>query len=145
MANHPSRITDSNIRIPLSEGSLNGPCPKDDSGLGWVQIQRQSLFWEEEIDGFSIITPYEGLTTLVHPQIGLTITSGMRNTLRTLWVSMETLQRIHESCNGQTHLECVDILTPTRHILQAIRHTWKVDRVHGLPTVVAPTFFRRYL
>ena len=76
MTNHPPQVTDSNIRIPLSEGSLNSFCPKDDSGLGWVQIQRKSLFWEEKIDGFSIIT-HEGLTTLAHPQIGWTITSGM--------------------------------------------------------------------
>ena len=96
MANHPPRITDSNIRIPLSEGSLNGPCPRDDSGLGWVQIQRKSLFWEEKIDVFSIIT-HEGLTTLSDPQIGWTITSGMWNTLRTLWVlNMKTIKRIHE-------------------------------------------------
>ena len=33
MANHPPWITDSNIRISLSEGSLDGLCPKDDSGL----------------------------------------------------------------------------------------------------------------
>ena len=102
----PSRITDSNIRIPLSEDSLNGPCPKDDSGLGW------------------------------------TITSGMWNTLQILWgLNMETLKRIHESCNSQTHLEYVDIFTPTRHILQVIRRTLKVDRVHGLPSVTDPTFF----
>jgi hypothetical protein len=69
MTNHPPRITDSNIRISLSEGSLDGLCPKDDSGLGWVQIQRKSLFWEEKIDGFSDIS-YEGITTLTHPQIG---------------------------------------------------------------------------
>jgi hypothetical protein len=56
---------------------------------------------------------------------------------------METLKRIHESCNSQTHLECADIFTqgPTRHILQAIRRSWRVDRVHGLPVVSAPTFF----
>ena len=36
MANHPPRVTDSNTRIALIEGSLNGPCPQDDSGLGWV-------------------------------------------------------------------------------------------------------------
>ena len=54
---------------------------------------------------------------------------------------METLKRIHESCYSQAHLECAHILTPTRHILQAIRRTWKVDRVHRLPAVAAPTFF----
>ena len=36
MANHPTRVTDSNTRIFLSEGALTGPCPRDDSGLGWV-------------------------------------------------------------------------------------------------------------
>jgi hypothetical protein len=36
MANHPTRVTDSNTRISLSEGALTGPCPQDDSGLGWV-------------------------------------------------------------------------------------------------------------
>ena len=69
-------------------------------------------------------------------------TSGMWNTLRTLWVrNMETLVRIHESCKRQSHLECADIFTPTRHILQAIRRTWKTDRVHGLLVVTSPTFF----
>jgi hypothetical protein len=56
MTNHPTRVTDSNTRISLSEGALTGPCPRDDSGLGWVQIQRKSLLWEEKIEGFSIIT-----------------------------------------------------------------------------------------
>ena len=74
MTNHPPRVTDSNTRISLSEGALIGPCPRDDSGLGWVQIQRRSLLWEEKIEGFSIITS-EGLTTLAHPQLGWTITS----------------------------------------------------------------------
>ncbi len=56
MANQLPRVTDSNTRIALSEGSLKGPCPQDDSGLGWVQIQRKSLLWEEKIEGFSVIT-----------------------------------------------------------------------------------------
>ena len=112
MVNHPPRITDSNIRMSLSEDSLHGPCPRDDSDLGWVQIQHKSLFWEEKIEGFS-----------------------------TLWgLNMETSVRIHESCNSQTHLEYADIFTPTRHILQTIRCTCKVDRVHGLPVVVDRTF-----
>ncbi len=66
MVNHPSRVTDSNTRIALLEDSLNDLCPQDDSGLGWVQIQRKSLLWEEKIEGFSVIT-HEGLTTLAHP------------------------------------------------------------------------------
>ncbi len=141
MANHPPRVTDSNTRISLSEGVLTGPCPRDDSGLGWVQIQRKSLLWEEKIEGFSIITS-EGLTTLAHPQLGWTITSGMWNTLRTTWgPTMATLTRIHESCKTQSLLESADVFTPTRHILQAIRRTWMVDRVHGLPAVAAPSFF----
>ena len=31
-------------------------------------------------------------------------------------------------------------LPRARHILGAIRRTWKTDRVHGLPAVAAPTF-----
>ncbi len=97
MTNHPPRVTDSNTRISLSEGVLTGPCPLDASDLGWVQIQRKSLLWEEKIEGFLIITS-EGLTTLAHPQLGWTITSGMWNTLRTTWgPTMTTLSRIHES------------------------------------------------
>lgn len=141
MVNHPVRVTDSNTRISLSEGALTGPCPRDDSGLGWVQIQRKSLLWEEKIEGFSIITS-EGLTTLTHPQLGWTIAGGMWNTLRTTWgPTMTTLTRIHESCKTQSLLESADVFTPTRHILQTIRCTWMVDRVHGLPTVAAPSFF----
>ena len=56
MVNHPPRVTDSNTRISLSEGALTGPCPRDDSSLGWIQIQRKSLLWEEKIEGFSIVT-----------------------------------------------------------------------------------------
>jgi hypothetical protein len=62
MGNHPPRVTDSNTRISLSEGAFNGPYPRDDNGLGWVQMQRKSLLWEEKIEGFSIITS-EGLIT----------------------------------------------------------------------------------
>ena len=112
MGNHPTRVTDSNTRITLIEDSLNGPYPQDDSGLGWVKIQRKSLLWEEKIEGFSVIT-HEGLTTPDHPQIVWTINSGMWNTLRTLWgLNMETLERIHESCKSQSHLECANIFTP---------------------------------
>jgi hypothetical protein len=141
MGNHPPRVIDSNTRISLSEDALTRPCPRDDSDLGWVQIQRKSLLWEEKIEGFSIITS-EGLTTLVHPQLGWTIASGMWNTLRTTWdPTMDTLTRIHESCETQSLLESADVFTPARHILQAIRHTWMVNRVHGLPDVVTPSFF----
>ena len=86
-------------------------------------------FWEEKIDGFSIIT-HEWFATLTHPKKGWRIPCGMWNTFRTIWgQNMVTLKRIHESCNSQTHLECADI-TPTGvtgHILQAIRRTWKTD------------------
>ncbi len=84
----------------------------------------------------------EGLTTLTHPQLGWTITSGMWNTLRMTWgPTMTTLTRFHESCKTQSLLESVDVFTPTRHILQAIKRIWMVDRVHVLPSVVAPSFF----
>jgi hypothetical protein len=63
MANHPPRVSDSNTRIFLSEGALTGPYPRDDSVLGWVQIQCKSLLWEEKIEGFSIINR-EGLCNL---------------------------------------------------------------------------------
>ena len=60
----------------------------------------------------------------------------------TMWsLNMETLVRIHESCKSQSRLKYTDMCTPTRHILQAIRRTWKTDRVHDLPAVVTPTFF----
>jgi hypothetical protein len=66
----------------------------------------------------------------------------MWNTFRTTWgPTMTTLTRIHESCKTQSHLESTDVFTPTRHILQAIRRIWMVDRVHGLPAVAAPSFF----
>ena len=71
------------------------------------------MLWEEKIEGFSIITS-EGLTTLAHPQLGWTITSGMWNTLRTTWdPTMATLTRIHESCKTQSLLESADVFTPT--------------------------------
>ena len=28
-----------------------------------------------------------------------------------------------------------------RHILQTIKRIWNIERIHGLPVVVAPTFF----
>jgi hypothetical protein len=56
MANHPPRVTDSNIRITLREDSLKESLPTSDNGLGWVQIQQKSLRWEENIQGSTIIT-----------------------------------------------------------------------------------------
>jgi hypothetical protein len=43
MTKHPPRVTVSNTRIKLTEGSLGMPCPKDDYGLGWVQIESKFL------------------------------------------------------------------------------------------------------
>ena len=54
---------------------------------------------------------------------------------------MTTLTRIHESCKTQSLLESADVFTTTRHILQAIRRAWMVDRVHDLPVVPDPSFF----
>ena len=140
-ANHPPRITDSNTRITLREGSLKEPLPKSDNGLGWVQIQQKSLRWEELIQDSPIIT-HEGLTTLAHPNRGWTITSGTWNTLRAKWgLTSETLQRIHDSCSTQRQLETVNIFTPTRYILQTIKRIWQVEGIHGLPAVTVPTFF----
>jgi hypothetical protein len=91
MANHPSRVTDSNIRVTLRETSLKEALPTSDKGLGWVQIQQKSLRWEENIQGSTVIT-HEGLTTRAHPTQGWTITSGTWNTLRTKWgLTSETL------------------------------------------------------
>jgi hypothetical protein len=136
-ANHPPRITDSNTRVTLREGSLKEPLPKSDNGLGWVQIQQKSLQWEEHIQGSPIIT-HEGLTTLVHPTRGWTIASGTWNALRAKWgLTSETLQRIYESCATQRHLETASIFTPTRHILQTIKQVWHVEGIHGLPAVSA--------
>ncbi len=54
---------------------------------------------------------------------------------------MTTLTRIHDSCRTQSLLESTGVFTPTRHILQAIRLTWMVDRVHVLPAVEDPSIF----
>ena len=106
-----------------------------------ADARRSPYTLEGEDRGISIVT-HEGLTTLAHPQIGWKITSGMWNTLRTMWgLNMETIVRIHESCKSQSQLESANIFTPTRHNLQAIRRTWKTDRVHVLPAMAAPTFF----
>jgi hypothetical protein len=125
MANHPTRVTDSNIRITFREDSLKEVLPTSDNGLGWVQIQQKSLRWEENIQGSTIIT-HEGLTTLAHPTQGWVITSGTWTTLRTKWgPTSETLQRIWESCTSQRELETVNIFTPpTRHILQTFKRVW---------------------
>ena len=102
MVRHPPRITDSNTRIPLMEGSPGEPWPKDVNGLGWVQIHQKSLQWEEIIDGSSIVT-HEGLTTLTHPKIGWTITSGTWNTFQTTWgKNPDTVDRIHESWSSRS-------------------------------------------
>jgi hypothetical protein len=133
--------TDSNIRITLREDSLKEALPTSDNGLGWVQIQQKSLRWEENIQGSTVIT-HAGLTTLVHPTQGWTIASGTWNVLRTKWgLTSETLQIIHESCTSQRQLETANIFTPTRHILQIIKRVWRVEGVHGLPAIAAPTFF----
>jgi hypothetical protein len=66
----PARITDSNTRITLREGSLKEPLPTSESALGWVQLQQKSLRCEEHIQGSSIMT-HEGLTNLAHPQPGI--------------------------------------------------------------------------
>jgi hypothetical protein len=109
MANHPPRVTDSNIRITLRENSLKEALPTSDKGLGWVQIQQKSLRWEENIQGSTVIT-HEGLTTRAHPTQGWTITSGTWNALRTKWgLTSETLQRISESCTSQRQLETANI------------------------------------
>ena len=124
MANHPPRVTDSNIRITLREDSLKESLPTSDNGLGWVQIQQKSLRWEENIQGSTVIT-HEGLTTLAHPTQGWTIASGTWNALRAKWgLTSETLQRIYESCTSQRQLETANIFTPTRHILQTIKRVW---------------------
>jgi hypothetical protein len=121
--------------------SLKEPLPTSDNGLGWVQIQQKSLRWEEHIQDSTIIT-HEGLTTLAHPNRGWTITSGTWNTLRAKWgLTSETLQKIYDSCKIQRQLETANIFTPTRHILQTIKRVCKVEGIHGLPSVTAPTFF----
>jgi hypothetical protein len=141
MTNHPPRVTDSNISITLREDYLKESFPTSDNGLDWVQIQQKSLRWEEDVKGSTVIT-HEGLTTLVHPNQGWTITSGMWNTLRVKWgLTSETLQRIHESCTSQSQEESVNIFTHTSHILQTIKRVWQVEGLHGLPTIAASTFF----
>ncbi len=142
MANHPPRITASNTRIQLLEGSLGHTCPKGEDDLGWVQLQQTSLMWQEMIESFSVIT-HEGLTTLAHSsRMGWTITSGIWSHLREKWgPTPETLLKIQASCKDQEHLEESNKLTPSRHILLALRQIWDLERMHGLPAVEAPAFF----
>ena len=142
MANHPPRITASNTRIQLLEGSLGHTCPKGEDDLGWVQLQQTSLMWQEMIESFSVIT-HEGLTTLAHSsRMGWTITSGTWSHLREKWgPTPETLLKIQASCKDQEHLEESNKLTPSRHILLALRQIWDLERIHGLPAVAAPAFF----
>jgi hypothetical protein len=110
---HPSRITDSKTRITL----------------------------REHIQGSNIIT-HEGLTTLTHPNLEWTITSGTWNTLRSKWgLTSETLQKIYDSCKIQRQLETTNIFTLTRHIVQTIKRVLQVEGIHGLPAVAATTFF----
>jgi hypothetical protein len=56
MANHPTRVTDSNIRLTFRGDSLKEALPTSNNGLGWVQIQQKSLRWEENIQGSTVIT-----------------------------------------------------------------------------------------
>ncbi len=56
MVKHPPRITTSNTKIQLMEGALGQPCPKGENDLGWGQLQRKSLLWQEMIEGSSVIT-----------------------------------------------------------------------------------------
>ena len=113
MTNHPPRITDSNTRITIREGSLKEPLPTSDNGLGWVQIQQKSLRWEEHIQG-STVTTHEGLTTLTHPNRGWTIAIGTWNALRAKWgLTSDTLQKIYDSCKLQRQVETDNVFTPT--------------------------------
>ena len=123
-----------------TEGLL-GTLPRGENGLGWVQIQQKSLRWEEITDGSSVVT-HEGLTTLAQPKLGWTVASWTWTTLKKMWgKSPATTNRINES-RAQDRLECADIFTPTRHILQTIKQTWKLNSIHGLPAVAAPAFFQ---
>ena len=94
------------------------------------------------IEDFSVIT-HEGLTTLAHSsRMGCTLTSGTWNHLLETWgPTPETLTKIQASCKSQEYLEESNKLTPTRHILLALRQTLDLERIHGLPAVAAPTFF----
>jgi hypothetical protein len=84
----------------------------------------------------STIITHEGLTTLVHPNRGWTISSGTWNTLRVKWgLTSETLQRIYDSCITQRQLEKDHTFTPTRHPpdeqmdLTGWRSTWTPSNI----------------
>ena len=132
----------SGLRDPREYPQGAKPTPTDGQPLGWVQLQQKSLLWQEMIEIFSVIT-HEGLTTLVHSsRMGWTITSGTWNHLRDKWgPTPETLSRIQASCKTQEYLEESNKLTPSRHILLALRQIWDLERIHGLPAVTDPTFF----
>jgi hypothetical protein len=51
------------------------------------------------------------------------------------------LSRIQASCKVQEYLEESIKLTPSRHILLALRQIWDLERIHGLPAVETPVFF----
>ena len=86
---------------------------------------------------------HEGLTTMTHSvRTGWTIMSGTWNHLRKVWgPTPDTLAKIQVSCKSQECLEEVNVFTPTRHLLLTIKQMCQLDRVHGLPAVVAPAFF----
>ncbi len=73
---------------------------------------------------------------------GWTIMSGTWNHLRKVWgPTPDTLAKIQDSCKIQENLEEANVFSPTRHLLLTIKRLWQIDRVHGLPAVVAPAFF----
>ena len=102
----------------------------------------KSFLCQEMNSDFSVIT-YEGLTTLTHSsRMGWTITSGTWNHLRESWgPTPDTLTKIQDSCKSQECLEDSNRFTPTRPNLLALRQTWGLERIHGLPVVAAPAFF----
>ena len=104
ITHHPPRITDSNTRITLREDSLKESWPTNENGISWIQIQ-QALWWKEHIQGSSVIT-HEDLSTLTHPNRGWTIVSGTLKALRETWgLTLETLQKIYDSCITQRQQE----------------------------------------
>ena len=90
-----------------------------------------------------MVTTHEGLSTMAHSsRTGWTIMSGTWNHLRKVWgPTPDTLAKIQASCKTQESLEEANVFSPTRHLLLAIKRLWHIDRVHGLPTVAAPSFF----